>query len=540
MKKVLLATAIAFLMTGCGPIANYNESNQVIDDQEKNAKSELATQRAAIKNLTVHNDGIFLAAKAIKPKNEFLAKPITFKSTPVHIDVLSGRLSNAFNRPVRINLDLPKPNFTDQEGKGPLESKETLDRFSKTLQIPTNTDTELSAVVMPSSLDYEGTIEGLLNQIASMTRSSWEVLADGSLLFSRFQTKTYHLSAAVGTTKQGAKIGGDGGGGEGATTAIGSSEYQSDSDIWDDISKGLSALKSKNGTFSVSKSSGTIVVKDTFEVLDRVTKYIDTENKMLSSQIYLDVQVLAISFTETDEMGWDLLVKRSLDSAWNGTRGETAGSNSVFYPTAQSGQNTTGSVVNYGIIKDGGNLKIDAFVKALSMRTKVARVTSASTVIQNNQPLPLQVADERAYLKSISSTSVGTIGNTQTQLTPGKVVSGFSMNVLPRVLKTNDEMNELLLQIAIDLSVLKKEQIERFESGANAIQLPEIAKRNFFQRVQISSGDTLILTGFERADNEVLTQGVGGADFYGLGGGRSVSQKRDMIVVIAKPIIIKK
>jgi type IVB pilus formation R64 PilN family outer membrane protein len=522
MKNNTLKVAVSMLvlssMVGCGVVKNYKEGEKATAEYDDRASTLIDSQKQRQKNLKV-NQGIYLAPKVEVKKDPFLLQTATFSSAPVNLDVLSSRLADLFGRPVRMAFELPK---YDPDGVGSAVLKEQTDKFKEQNFITKEPE---KLAVLPSALDYTGTVEGLLNVIASTTRTAWSINDDGGIVFSRYQTKVFYVNAIPGNFTQDAQVGGSSGG---STTGVGSSGVTASVNIWTSMEASVKSMLTTKGTVSVSPATGSIVVTDTVEAINRIESFIKEENANLSAQVYFDIQVVAVSFEENDQAGWNLIMNRTLDSAWNKTRGETASTN-FSYPSITGAGN-----LSYGIIKDGGNLTIDGLVQALSTNTKVSRMQSASQVVQNNQPYPLQVADEISYLASITS-SMSSTGTVQSTLTPGKVVSGFSMNILPRI---NMNSNDMLLQISMDMSTLTA--LNTATSGNNSITTPNVAKKTFLQRVMINSGDTLVLTGFEKKENNLTTEGMGDAEFYGLGGGKSTSRKRDMIVVFAKPVIVKR
>ncbi|MDO9550824.1 MAG: hypothetical protein Q7J03_07605, partial [Methanoregula sp.] len=158
-----------------------------------------------------------------------------------------------------------------------------------------------------------------------------------------------------------------------------------------------------------------------------------------------------------------------------------------------------------------------------------SQVTSASVTTLNNQVAPVQVGRQTSYLAS--STTTVSEGLSTTALQPGVVTTGFSMNLVPHLLDSNN----LLLQYAMDISSLLG--ITSVTSGGSTIQVPEIETRNFLQRVRLNSGDTLVVTGFEQGNMSSNTQGPGNAENTLLGGGLKGARQKSILVVLIQPVI---
>jgi type IVB pilus formation R64 PilN family outer membrane protein len=170
----------------------------------------------------------------------------------------------------------------------------------------------------------------------------------------------------------------------------------------------------------------------------------------------------------------------------------------------------------------------EAVINALSKQGKVRRQTTASVITLNNQPVPVQVAKQTAYLQSSQTTVVAQVGTTTT-LVPGNITSGFNMSILPHVL-TN---GTVMLQFSTDISSLRR--IREVQSGGTKIESPEIDTRNFLQRVSMKSNETLIISGFEQTDDNLDRQGVGDARNYALGGGFKAGSSKESIVILITP-----
>jgi hypothetical protein len=129
-------------------------------------------------------------------------------------------------------------------------------------------------------------------------------------------------------------------------------------------------------------------------------------------------------------------------------------------------------------------------------------VSSAySSVINtmNRQPVPLGSNNTQSYLKQITPSSTtgaaGALSFGPPGLTPGEIVTGFNMTLLPIVL----DSNMVLMQCGISISALQ--ELVTFTSGTGlaqqTIQQPNVSSFQTLQRMAVRSGDTIVLSGFE-------------------------------------------
>ena len=71
------------------------------------------------------------------------------------------------------------------------------------------------------------------------------------------------------------------------------------------------------------------------------------------------------------------------------------------------------------------------------------------------------------------------------------------------------------------------------------VQNPVIESRGFSQEVVMTSGESLVLTGFERVENYANKQGVGSAENSLLGGGAAAEKTRRVLVIVLTPVVLE-
>lgn len=379
-------------------------------------------------------------------------------------------------------------------------------------------------------LVYSGKVSGMLDLIASRFGVSWEWDGKG-IYFFKTKSQTFRLAALPGDTSLASRVGtqsNNATGGSQGSQASGSSSSElragvefSGLSIWKGIEDSIRTMMSPDGKLVVTASTGTITVDDTPLVLDRVSKFVEEQNKALSRQVVINVRVLAVDLSKSHEYGinWEMVYENI---------GRSIGASLSNLAEPVTGGTNLALRVLPGASMFGGS---SAVIQALSKQGRVSQVTSASLVTINNQPAPIQVGRQTAYLAS-STTTIGTggAGNTVT-LQPGQVTTGFSMNMLPHIL----DSNRLMLQYSGDISTLTR--LSTVVSGGSSIQTPEIDTRNFMQRTFLNSGETLVVTGFEQFALNGDTQGVGSAENLALGGRLTARDTKTVLVVLIQPVV---
>ncbi|MEW5890665.1 MAG: PilN family type IVB pilus formation outer membrane protein [Pseudomonadota bacterium] len=391
-------------------------------------------------------------------------------------------------------------------------------------------------------LSYSGPLSGFLDVAAARFGVSWE-WQGSRIRFFKYVTKTFSLAALPGDMTLQSTISNQSGGTSGGPSATGSSATSSSAtsstqqtgvsfsglSIWRAVEDSIKGMLSKEGKVTVTAATGSVTVTDTPQIVAQVERFLDQQNAALSRQVFVDVRILSVDLTNTNEYGinWNLVF-----NALSGNFGWTF--RNVFPTDPNSSAlslkilSTAGATTNANIKAWAGS---EAIISALSTQGHVSEVTTGSVTTLNNQASPLQVGRQTSFLASSTTTITQGAGAT-TALQPGLITTGFSMNVLPHIL----DKGRLMLQYTINLSSLIG--ITTVTSGGSSIQTPEIDTRDFLQRVILNSGDTLVLTGFEQSRLSAQTQGMGNADNVALGGGVNGRKSRTVLVILIKPVIM--
>jgi len=171
---------------------------------------------------------------------------------------------------------------------------------------------------------------------------------------------------------------------------------------------------------------------------------------------------------------------------------------------------------------------------ALNQQGKTSIVTEPRVVCLNNQVSVIRIVESLGYVASVQQTSVGGSStltaqqNTVTsQVTPGTLVTGLTLYILPKIMG-----HTIFLQVNADLSTNKG--FTQF-TGQSNIQLPDVTEKHFNQRSMIKSGDTLILSGFRQLTNKANANQF--LDSQALGGKGSAQASIETIVLIT-PFIL--
>ena len=371
-------------------------------------------------------------------------------------------------------------------------------------------------------ISYTGSLAGLLDTIASMSGYGWDWEEKRSrITFSAMQVRTFVVEAPVGevgwesqvsnksreqrTTNlgTGSSINTTVTGGDTSTQTAQTNTTRARLDVWKDVEATVRGLLSKAGTARVNPASGTITVRDSYARLEAVRAYIDEVNERLSRQIALCVRVWALEVNDASNAGINLQALFSSPDV------------AISAGTAAA---TASSLASVSVLK--GSLKgSSAALEAMKEWGNATQLTSASGLVTNNQPFPVQAVRRHAYLAGMT---MSTSEYSQTsEITPGEVTTGFAMTIIPHILPDR----HVLLQYNITLSSL--EDMTTIERDTILVQLPQVSTRSFSQRTRLKSGQTLVLAGFEQ-DTE---QAAGSLGILSAGKGSDASKTLLVITI---------
>ena len=362
-------------------------------------------------------------------------------------------------------------------------------------------------------------------------------------------TRTFELPALPGaqdlefnlTSGNGSQSGGGGSGQATAGKLDQTATIKSAVDLWKEIKETLASIVGPYGRFEISPATGTITVTAAPNLVQRVQDYADIMKKRMSGQVALSIQVLNVALSDSDSFdnnvatlftgsskGAFALGRKSSGFSATDPRGSTIGNLNSQTPS-----------LGYAILDPTSPFaSSQGAIDALSQRGDVSVVTSASLTTVNGSPIPLQVVNKRNYVKSVTNTQgVGiSQGAASTTVQTDTISTGFNLQMVPRILHDGS----LLLQYGMNISELvgSENGFDTFTSGGTTVQLPNVNQRNFVQQSIVPNRSTLVLAGFETTRNASNKSGVGDPRNWLLSGGRSASNRREVVVILITPTLL--
>jgi type IVB pilus formation R64 PilN family outer membrane protein len=162
------------------------------------------------------------------------------------------------------------------------------------------------------------------------------------------------------------------------------------SDLYDDIKKTVEQMVTpKSGRFWLSSATGTLSVTDTPDVLNRIGRYIEYQNKVLSRQVQLNIQIVSVNQTRNEQMGLDWgLVYKSLQNVGASLTGSMANASSsaasagisILDTASGNAAKFSGSSLLIHALSEQGNVSM-----ALNQTDPTANLTPVAYQLSNPQ-----------------------------------------------------------------------------------------------------------------------------------------------------------
>lgn len=385
-------------------------------------------------------------------------------------------------------------------------------------------------------LVFTGDLSDYLNQVTGALGVSWEY-ANGEIHIYRKVTRVFSLMISPGALALRDDIN-TSGQGSGAGTAqstqagtFGSNSTASTSsnyNPWDAIDQALKTMISAEGKYSVNQASGSVVVTDAKEVVDRIADWVKQENSALNRQVAIEVREIAVELRNNSQIGVDLnLVYQRLNAA-------SGAQDWIFrFGAPASLTEADAGVIGFNVARPDAKLSgTNLAVQALNSLGNIVHDNTRTVITTNRVPGRLQDVTDRAYLAETTPASGGTTSGSAgvPGLRPGVVTYGDNLMLVPTI----GESNVVLLQLFSTRSSLLELNSVSAGQGATFQQIntPVLARKKNSQNFQVGQGETLVIVGnnneqWSSRDNHSVT-----------GGSRTATQIRTVNVLLVTPRIM--
>jgi len=304
--------------------------------------------------------------------------------------------------------------------------------------------------------------------------------------------------------------------------------------LWSDLESNIkSMITDKVGSYSINKVSGSIIVTDKPQVLDKIEDLVSTINESLSRQQSFEIQIIEVTLNNDYETGidWTAIAASGIKGLNNlslntnfTAQGFTSGQ---LLSLQTAGPTTTGGTTSNGV---------SMLLKALDSQGSVNVVSRPSITVSNMFPCVIQEVTSIPYISGTGQT----IGNnvTQSNVTTSQVSDGLTMRLEAKI-----EANKTVLNISAAVNTLDSMTNVPVGNGLT-IQEPQVSTKSITTNVSVEPMKTLILGGLISSTKTTSNQGIpyldkipflGGAFQYK---GKS-SQKTELVIIITPKNVVR-
>lgn len=430
---------------------------------------------------------------------------LMFSDGPMDLSHLAQRITSATNIPVHVAPDALLP----------------LEQFLPRLGISGQGVTTISA---PSTVTLSGSAEPLariLDRISARLGVMWRYQNE-RIEFYRTETRVFNVRALTLNANAEASLGlGGGNKTEGFISTSKTSLSSGTHDLLAVVRARIEPFLSRAGVLvAESGASSSIVITDTPDVLQRISLYLEHENRALTRRVRLVFEELTVAVHDNAEAGldWNLVFSSAKVAASMAIPGSSL---------ADAASLTLG--LNQGPFQGS-----DAIVKALSQVGQVVRRSSMPVLTLNRRPVTHAVRTTFSYIDKVQTTALASgsgmalpsVSVSQREETVGSLIT---------LVPDAQDDGQILLSVAYDNTVAQPLKTVTFGDKDNPLQLQQITidGNGTVQQVVLQPGQPLVISGFDRSQEETEARRLNPGIPIALGGSdRAAAQQLTTIMVV--------
>ena len=305
--------------------------------------------------------------------------------------------------------------------------------------------------------------------------------------------------------------------------------------LWTDLESNIkSIITSKTGSYSINRASGTIIVTDTPQVLDKIGDIVNKENNILSKQQSFEIQIIEVTLNNDFETGidWNAIAKGLMPGGLNNISASTNFTASGFLSGQLLTLNAQGPTTTSGTSTGG----VSAVLKALDSQGTIHVVSKPTITVSNLFPCIIQSVTSIPYISGVGTT----IGNTTSQnnVQTSTVSTGLTMRLEGKI-----EDDRTVLNISAAENTLDS-MTNVPVGGGLTIQEPQVSTKSITTNVSVEPNKSLILGGLMSSTKNNSTEGVPYLDkipFFGeaFQYKGKIDQKTELVIIITPKSSLK-
>lgn len=351
--------------------------------------------------------------------------------------------------------------------------------------------------------------------------------AEGAIEFYRTETRVFDVRALTLNARADARLGraarsGD----EGFENTSNTTLSSGDQDALSAVRARIEPFLTRAGTVTAAPGAGSsIVVNDTRDALDQVARFLERENKALTRRVRLVFEEITVVAKDQANAGidWNLL--------YQGTRAAVSAASAGLGGATPS---MASSAIGNGWF--GGT---KAIIAALSEIGTIVRHSSVPVLTLNRRPVTHAVRTTFSYVDQVRGAVAAPLTATQAAhhgLLPSVSINqkqetvGAFLTLVPDA----QEDGQILLSVAYDNTVAQPLKSLTFGKRDHPLEVQQITidGNGMVQQVELRAGQPMIISGFDRREDEYDRRRLTPGAPYALGGGDRAATRRATTLVI--------
>ncbi|WP_066454500.1 hypothetical protein [Castellaniella caeni] len=360
----------------------------------------------------------------------------------------------------------------------------------------------------------------ILDRISAHAGVRWRY-EQGRLEFFRTDTRVFNVRALTLDARAQASLGLGARQAEGGFISTSSTQLSSgEQDVMKTVRARIEPFLSRAGVLAAEPGAGaTVVVTDTPEVLDRIARYLDQENRALTRRVRLIFEELTVALDEQAQLSLD----------WNLVFSGARVAAGLALPALAS---ESAASLGVGMVQ-GAMTGSEAVIRALGESVRLVRRSSVPMLTLNRRPVTHAVRTTFSYIDRVETTPLSGVN--------GLAVPAVSVNQkeetvgsLLTLVPDAQEDGQILLSLAYDNTVAQPLKSVTFGDKNNPLQLQQltIEGNGTVQQLALQPGQPLVVSGFDRRQTESGERRLNPGLPAILGGGEQLHAQRLATVLI--------
>lgn len=368
----------------------------------------------------------------------------------------------------------------------------------------------------------------LLDEVTRQAGVSWRNTPTGGVEIYRTETRVFRINVSPYTASTAASLGRNNSNSEVFEVQSKTGFLLDKQDPFGGIRTTVEAMLSTGGRITTSTESQTLVVTDTPEVLDRVSKYIETTNATLTRRIRVVVEAIEVISKDKSEYGfdWNLVFQSVSGQGLPAARINPLGSLASAISGTTSVTGTSGRFDSSSVA-----------IRALNEVGTIVNRKSFPFVTTSGRPITQALRNTFSYVNSASVTQSSTV--TTIQQAPTVTQKEETVGTFLTVTPIARDSGHMFLNFSYDVTTA--DPLTSFTVGSSTnsvtVQQKSINGTGIVQEIPMRSGQTVIVGGYDSVVGNLTQRRVAPGSPMLLGGSDAGSYQKSVVVFLVTAVI---